>query len=146
MSQIFQDCTKNVSVIISQNKINSQDKFRYFKTTNRKLYDDEYSYYSSKDFYEVLYLNEKDELLEGSRTNIFIRKDNIWFTPSLESGALPGVYRKYFIEMHPEVSEKKLKIDDLVNADEILLTNALRGEVKVNKLFLTPNEYITYKK
>ena len=138
--------SKNVSVILSQNKINSQDKFRYFKTTNRKLYDDEYSYYSSKDFYEVLYLNEKDELLEGSRTNIFIRKDNIWFTPLLEFGALPGVYRKYFIEMHPEVSEKKLKIDDLVNADEILLTNALRGEVKVNKLFLTPNEYITYKK
>ena len=34
---------KNVSVIVSQNKINSQDKFRHFKTTNRKLYDDEYS-------------------------------------------------------------------------------------------------------
>jgi branched-subunit amino acid aminotransferase/4-amino-4-deoxychorismate lyase len=110
------------------------------------LYDAEYSYFSSKDLYEVLYLNEKDELVEGSRTNIFIRKDNIWFTPLLESGALPGVYRKYFIEMHPQVSEKKLKIDDLVNADEILLTNVLRGEVKVNKLFLTATEYISYEK
>ena len=47
---------------------------------------------------------------------------------------MPGVYRKYFIEMHPDVIEKNIKIEDLVNADELLLTNALRGEVKVNKL------------
>ena len=63
---------KNVSVVVSQNKINSQDKFRYFKTTNRKLYDEEYSRYNSKGFYEVLYFNERDELVEGSRTNLFL--------------------------------------------------------------------------
>ncbi len=75
--------TKNVSLIISQSKIDSTDKFRNFKTTNRKLYDDEYALYNLKGFYEVLYLNEKDEIAEGSRTNIFIGKDNNWFTPSL---------------------------------------------------------------
>jgi len=137
---------KNVSVIVSRNKINSQDKFRHFKTTNRKLYDEEYSMYSSKRFCEVLFLNEKDELAEGSRVDIFLRKANSWHTPSLESGALPGVYRKYFIEMHPDAIEKSLKVEDLANADELLLTNALRGEVKVNKLFLTPTEYISYEK
>ncbi|MFI5236921.1 MAG: aminodeoxychorismate synthase component I [Ignavibacteriales bacterium] len=135
---------KNISVIISQHKIISKDKFRYFKTTNRKLYDDDHSYNNSKGFYEVLYFNEREELAEGSRTNIFLRKENVWFTPSLESGALPGVYRKYYIEMHPEVSEKKLTIDDLVNADELMLTNALRGEVKVKKLFLNQQEFLTY--
>jgi para-aminobenzoate synthetase/4-amino-4-deoxychorismate lyase len=135
---------KNVSVIVSQNKINSKDKFRHFKTTNRKLYDEEYSRYSSKCFYEVLYLNEKDELAEGSRTNILIRKGNSWFTPSLNSGALPGIYRKYFIEKHQNVSEIKLIIEDLTNSDELFLTNALRGEVKVNKLSLNQSEFITY--
>ncbi len=135
---------KDISVIISQNKINSRDMFRHFKTTNRKLYDDEHLNYSSKRFYEVLYFNEREELAEGSRTNIFLRKENVWFTPSLESGALPGVYRKYFIEMHPGVTEKKLTIDDLVNADELMLTNALRGEVNVKKLFLNQQEFITY--
>jgi para-aminobenzoate synthetase/4-amino-4-deoxychorismate lyase len=135
---------KNVSVIVSQNKINSKDQFRYFKTTNRKLYDEEYSEYNSKGFYEVLYFNERDELVEGSRTNIFIKKENSWFTPSLESGALPGIYRKYFIDVHPNVIEKNIKIEEIVNADELFLTNALRGEVKVNKLFITPNEFISY--
>jgi para-aminobenzoate synthetase/4-amino-4-deoxychorismate lyase len=137
---------KNISVIISQSKIDSTDKFRYFKTTNRKLYDDEYALYNSKGFYEVLYLNEKDEIAEGSRTNIFLRKDNTWFTPNLESGALPGIYRKYFIGNNSEVSEKIIKVDDLLSADEVLLTNALRGEVIVQKLCITPDEYITYKK
>lgn len=140
------ELNQNISVIISQNKINSSDMFRHFKTTNRKLYDDEHLNHNSKGFYEVLYFNERDELAEGSRTNVFIRKENIWFTPSLESGALPGIYRKYFIEMHPEVSEIKLKIDDLINADELILTNVLQGEMKVSKLFVSPTEYISYEK
>jgi para-aminobenzoate synthetase/4-amino-4-deoxychorismate lyase len=137
---------KNVSVVVSQNTINSIDKFRHFKTTHRKLYDDEYSYFSSKGFYEVLYFNERDELAEGSRANIFFRKADSWYTPFLESGALPGVYRKYFIEKHRNVIEKNIKIEELVNADEMLLTNALRGEVRVGKLFIGDNEYITFHK
>jgi para-aminobenzoate synthetase/4-amino-4-deoxychorismate lyase len=140
------ELTNNVHVIFSKIKINSGDKFRYFKTTNRKIYNDEYKLIGLKGFYEILYFNEKDEVVEGSRTNIFIRRGNSWSTPSLESGALPGVYRKYFIGKYHNVSELKVKIEDLINADELLLTNALRGEVKVNKLFITPNEYITYKK
>ncbi len=85
-------------------------------------------------------------MAEGSRANIFLRKADSWYTPFLESGALPGVYRKYFIEMHRNVIEKNIKIEELVNADEMLLTNALRGEVRVSKLFIGDNEYITFHK
>lgn len=137
---------KNVSVILSQNKISSIDKFKCFKTTNRKLYDSEYAGFTPKGFYEVLFFNEKDELAEGSRTNIFLRKGNSWFTPPLDSGALSGVYRKYFIEKLPDISEKSIKVEDLISADELLLTNALRGEVKVKKLFIASDEYVIYKK
>jgi para-aminobenzoate synthetase/4-amino-4-deoxychorismate lyase len=135
---------KDISVIISQNKINSSDKFRYFKTTNRKLYDDEYKHFSSKCFFDVLYLNEKDEIAEGSRTNIFFRKGTNWFTPAIESGLLPGVYRKYFIETHPDTCEKNIRIEDLINADELFLTNAIRGELKVDKLFINSVEYVAF--
>jgi para-aminobenzoate synthetase / 4-amino-4-deoxychorismate lyase len=138
--------SKSIVVIISQNKINSTDKFRYFKTTNRKLYDDESAGFSAKGFYELIYLNEEEELAEGSRTNIFILKGTSWFTPPLDSGALPGIYRQYFIENNPNVYEKSIKLKDLIEADELLLTNALRGEVKVIKLFTSADEYITYKK
>lgn len=135
----------DISVIISQNKINSYDKFRNFKTTNRKLYDDEFAYYAAQGFYEVLYLNERDELAEGSRTNIFLRRGDLWYTPPLDSGALPGIYRQYFIENNLQTVEKRLRLDDLLTADELILTNALRGEVRVKKLFVTLNEYVVFK-
>jgi para-aminobenzoate synthetase/4-amino-4-deoxychorismate lyase len=133
-----------VSVIISKSKIDSRDKFRFFKTTNRKLYDDEYAYFNSNGFYEVLYLNEKENLVEGSRTNIFFRKENTWFTSSLESGVLPGIYRNKFMEIQGDVIEKNITLGELIEMDELLLTNAVRGEVKVDKLFITESEYIGY--
>jgi para-aminobenzoate synthetase/4-amino-4-deoxychorismate lyase len=135
---------KTASVIVSSNKISSKDKFRYFKTTNRKLYDENYSYYSSKGFNEVLFLNEKGEVAEGSRTNIFMRKENSWYTPHLDSGILPGIYRNYFIQKQANVLEKAIKLDDLSNSDEIVLTNAVLGETRVSKLFITPTEFFKF--
>lgn len=135
---------KNVSIILSENKIISTDKFRHFKTTNRKIYDEEYEKYSKQKFQEVIFLNEKDEIVEGSRTNIFIRMGNSWLTPPLNSGALPGVYRNYFLQNQPEALEKKLNLADLVKADEVILTNAVQGEIKVNRIYLTSDEFIAF--
>ncbi len=133
-----------VSMIISESRINSGDPFRYFKTTNRKLYDDEYSIFKSDGFYEVLYLNEREEVTEGSRSNIFLRKGNSWFTPPSTAGILPGIFRKYFMLTNSDVSEKSLRIEDLIKADELILTNALRGDIKVNKLFINQREFIEF--
>lgn len=137
----FPDTVKNINIIISDKKISSEDRFRYFKTTNRKLYDDEHKYYSNLGFGDVLYFNEKEQLAEGAITNVFIKKDNIWYTPAINCGILPGVYRKYFIEKNcGNVVEKEISKDELLNADEILLTNSLRGEIKVEKLFFGKEE------
>ncbi|MBK9099702.1 MAG: aminodeoxychorismate synthase component I [bacterium] len=135
---------KNVSIILSEHKVSSTDKFRHFKTTNRKIYDDEYEKYSKQKFREVIFLNEKDEIVEGSRTNIFIRIGNTWFTPSLSSGALPGVYRNYFLQNHPEALQQQLNLTDLVKADQVILTNAVQGEIKVSRIYLTSDEFITF--
>jgi para-aminobenzoate synthetase/4-amino-4-deoxychorismate lyase len=139
------DLTKindEIYVIFSQNCIKSEDKFRNFKTTNRKLYDEEYNIYSKQGFYEVIYLNEKGSLAEGSRTNIFFRQGDNWFTPPIDSGVLPGVYRNYFINQHPNTIEKEISPEQLNNFDEMVLTNAVRGAVTVNKIFFNLNEYI----
>jgi para-aminobenzoate synthetase/4-amino-4-deoxychorismate lyase len=140
----LQEPVGKVIVIISQSKIFSTDRFRYFKTTNRKLYDKEYAMHKSKGLYEVLYLNEKNKLAEGSRSNIFLKKGKQWFTPPLNSGALPGIYRKHFMEKNPEVSERNIKVEDLFNIDSLVLTNALRGEIKVSKVFINNNEFVEF--
>lgn len=137
---------KNIKVVLSERKISSVDKFRHFKTTNRKLYDEEYAKYLHSKFHEVLFLNEKDEVVEGSRTNLFIRLGKTWLTPSLNSGALPGIYRNYFMQKHPDVLEQGINVADLVNADEVILTNVVQGEIKVNRIYLTSDEYINLTK
>ena len=131
-----------IYVILSQNRIKSEDKFRNFKTTNRKMYDDEYNVYSKQGFYEVIYLNEKGSLAEGSRTNIFFRQGDNWFTPPIDAGVLPGIYRNYFIYQHPNTIEKDIGPEQLKNFNEMVLTNAVRGTVTVKKIFYNLNEYI----
>ena len=119
-----------IKVIVSEKKISSSNKFQHFKTTNRKLYDNEFSKYSSQGYFEILFLNEKDEIVEGSRTNIFIKKGNEWFTPPLSSGTLPGIYRNYFLKKE-KAEQSLLSLKDILSADEVWLTNSIIKEVKV---------------
>ncbi len=123
----------NIKIVVSENKINSQNKFQYFKTTNRRLYDAKYQKYSAKGFFDVIFLNEKNEVAEGSITNIFIRKGNSWFTPPLTSGILNGIYRSYLLNKN-DIKEKEIYLEDLLKADEIKLVNSVRGEIRVNQL------------
>lgn len=134
-----------VKIVLSKNRISSSNRFQYFKTTNRKLYDEEFSFYKAKGFFDVIYLNENDDVAEGSITNIFIRKGEVIVTPSLQCGILPGIYRRHFIRTHPEIKEKRISLDDLISADGIILTNSLRGEIIVDELFLDEREFIEYK-
>ncbi|WP_337872835.1 aminodeoxychorismate synthase component I [Ignavibacterium sp.] len=133
-----------VNIILSSNRINSRKKFQYFKTTNRKLYNEEYRHFKSKGFFDVIYLNENDDVAEGSITNIFIKKGEVILTPSLQCGILPGIYRRYYLRTHPEIKEKRISLDDLLTADEVILTNSLRGAVKVNSIYLNENEFIKF--
>ncbi|GAB6281472.1 MAG: aminodeoxychorismate synthase component I [Ignavibacterium sp.] len=134
----------NLSVIVSKKFINSKNVFQYFKTTNRKLYDSELKKYKSKGFEEIIFLNEKGEITEGSFTNIFIKKNDIYFTSPINSGILSGVYRKYFLIKNANSREMKLSIQDLINASEIILVNSVRKEMKVKKLFLNENEFKSF--
>jgi len=132
----------NVKIIISGKRISTQNKFQYFKTTKRKLYDDEYQKYSTKEFFDVIFLNEKDEVAEGSIANIFLRNGNKWFTPPITSGILNGIYRSHLLK-EKDYREKEISLEDLLKADEIKIVNSVRGEIKVNQLH-TSSEVIEY--
>ncbi len=126
--------TGKTNVIISKKRISSKNVYQYFKTSNRKLYDEEYAKYSNKGFFDVLFFNEKGELAEGAITNIFIRKGNDWFTPPINAGILPGIERSNFLENNTQVKEQIIRLEDLYEADEIVLTNSLRGKIVIDNL------------
>jgi para-aminobenzoate synthetase / 4-amino-4-deoxychorismate lyase len=132
---------KEIKVILSGRKTDSTNQFLYHKTTNRQLYEKEYSFYSPKGFFDILFFNEKDELTEGVISNVFIKTGSTWYTPPVNSGLLPGVYRNYFLKKNKNVSEKIIYYKDVINAGEILLTNSLRKKVKVEKLFINNMEF-----
>ena len=123
---------ENVKIVISDIKTDSNNLFLYHKTTERELYSKEFQSAVSAGYDEVIFFNEKDELTEGSISNIFLKKNNIWYTPKLESGLLPGIWRTSQIEKLSAI-EKKLYRNDLLNADEIIIGNSVRGTAKVAK-------------
>lgn len=90
-----------------------------------------YQLASQLGFDEAILLNRKGELVEGSRSNLFIVKDGILMTPSLRSGCLKGITREITIglakKMGIQCHERILKPIHLKQANEAFLTNSLIG-------------------
>lgn len=78
---------------------------------------------------EAVMLNYDGLVTEATVSNIFLVKGKTLFTPSLESGILPGVTRKVVLEMAEkmglEVAECEIRPEELYGADEAFLTNSL---------------------
>jgi para-aminobenzoate synthetase/4-amino-4-deoxychorismate lyase len=100
------------------------DRFRYHKTSRRELLDR--ARQERPDCDEVLFVNRRGELTEGSYHNLVLRLGGRLVTPRLESGLLPGVLRQELLE-RGEIGEAALYPDDLERAEEIWLINSLRG-------------------
>ena len=104
----------------------SEPLLRY-KTTYRPWYTKTIEWLPAHPhIFDLLYLNERGELCEGSRSNVYLRMDGDWYTPPVDSGCLPGVQRAELLDTG-RVEERVLTLADLHAADEIRLSNALRG-------------------
>jgi para-aminobenzoate synthetase/4-amino-4-deoxychorismate lyase len=79
-----------------------------------------------------LFLNERGELAEASRHNVFIEKGGALLTPPLAAGILPGIARQQILDdPQTKAIEATLSLEDLRAADRIWLTNSVRGLVEV---------------
>ena len=77
---------------------------------------------------EVLFVNERGELTEGSWTNLFVRRDGKLLTPPVACGLLSGTLRCELLDTRPdEVEEAVLRPPDLAQAEGVLLGNSVRG-------------------
>jgi branched-subunit amino acid aminotransferase/4-amino-4-deoxychorismate lyase len=108
-------------VAIAPARLDSHDPLLRHKTTRRALYE-EALLASGAD--EVVFLNERDEVCEGARTNLFVERDGVLLTPPVASGLLPGVLRAHLLA-EGRAREGILRLHDL--REEFFLGNALRG-------------------
>jgi para-aminobenzoate synthetase/4-amino-4-deoxychorismate lyase len=101
--------------------VQSTDLLLRHKTNWRELYDGEAARSGSD---EVLFQNERGEITEGARSNVFVERDGILLTPPLEAGVLDGRLRAELIA-EGKAREATLFPDDLANG--LFFGNSLRG-------------------
>lgn len=75
---------------------------------------------------EVLFVNERGELTEGSFTNLLMELDGRWFTPPVSAGLLNGLERGRLLQ-RGRVMEQTLRPADLRRGARIVLANSVRG-------------------
>ena len=112
---------------MSGERTSSSDAFLRHKTTRRELYDRSYHRARLAGYDDTIFTNERDEITEGAISNIFVVKAGRWFTPPLDCGVLPGIYRRYLLESQAGATERALTLDDLRQADQLYICNSVRG-------------------
>jgi aminodeoxychorismate synthase, component I, bacterial clade len=122
---------QRISFVLALDRVDSSDILLRHKTTARGLYDRALRRLETECF-DALFFNQREELTEGARSNVFLLKDGVWFTPPVESGLLNGIMRQEILCAMP-VRVRKLYRDDLLNADAVYLSNALRGLVTAKR-------------
>lgn len=104
----------------------SQPLLRY-KTTYRPWYEQAAQWLAAQpQVFDLVYMNGRGELCEGSRSNLYLKLDGRWYTPPLSCGCLPGVQRAELLD-HGQAHERVLPVGLLREAEGIRLSNALRG-------------------
>ncbi|WP_126285235.1 aminodeoxychorismate synthase component I [Burkholderia stagnalis] len=110
--------------------MHADDALLQHKTTRRADYDRAWQAAEALGCFDMLFVNERGEVTEGGRSNLFVKLDGQWVTPPLSSGVLPGVMRGVLLD-DPSfgATERVVTRDDLAHAQALLLTNALRGAI-----------------
>ena len=91
----------------------------------------------SQGFDEALMLDAEGNVAEGSGENFFIVKDNVLITPDLDA-SLDGITRRTILELAKELNInfeiKKLKVEDVLEADEAFFSGTAAEVVPINSL------------
>ncbi len=111
---------------IAEGLSKSIDSLSSLKSCNALIYAIAARQARSRKWNDILICNTHGNIIESSIANIFWIRDGSVFTPPLSEGCVAGVMRRYILERLPAVSERPLHINELLAADEVFLTNAVR--------------------
>ena len=117
-------------VKLSRQRIDPRDDHRYHKTTHRPVYQREREAAIAEGYDEVLFLNKRGELCEGTISNVFIETGGTLLTPPVSCGLLPGTLREELIASG-DCEERVLSLSDLRSAARVYVGNSVQGLVAV---------------
>ena len=105
-------------VELAPTPVDSSDRFLFHKTTRRRGGDN------------VIFWNERGEVTESSIANLVVPIDGELFTPPIECGLLPGVFRKHLLAQG-KIKERVITIKEFKTAKEIFLINSVRKWIRI---------------
>ncbi len=109
---------------LAADRLASTDLWLGVKSSNRASYDTARANLPAG-LDEVIFLNERDEVCDGTITTVFFDDGQGLFTPPLTSGLLPGVLRAEMLAAGV-LREKILRATDLGRV-QLMVGNSLRG-------------------
>lgn len=102
-----------------------------FKTKNGLIYVLASIAAKEKGLGDLLISNDKGGILESTSANLFVVSNGVLYTPGLDDGCLAGTMRMQIINLAIsngiKVYECNIMPQNLLVADEIFLTNAIKG-------------------
>jgi len=120
-----------VRLLLADEPVQSDALFLRHKTSIRSRYDAAWRAAESVGAFDTLFFNERGELTEGGRSNVFVRVKGRWYTPPLSAGLLPGVMRGVLLDDPAwNAIEVPITRETLSRAQEIVVCNALRGPLR----------------
>jgi len=117
-----------VNILLAPDATTADDLFLRHKSSVRARYDAAWRAAEAQGGFDMLFFNERGELTEGGRSNVFVRLDGRWHTPPLSCGLLPGVQRAAMLaDPAWNAQEAIITRAMLAQAEAIVVCNALRG-------------------
>ena len=113
-----------VEVALAPLGVAATDPRLFHKTTDRDFYD---APRRTSGAFELLFVNDRGELTEGSFTNLFVPRDDMLLTPPLAAGLLPGVLRAELLDQGAAVEAPLAPVD---LPAEFFIGNSLRGLIR----------------
>lgn len=128
----FPETDRQNRVGIVRGLVKNTDAYSDLKTSSRLIYHIARREAEDRGWTDALILNREGRIVESTIANIFWIRNKQAFTPPLNEGCVAGVMREQILSgkmtiQHLPVSEKALTIDEARSADQLLLTNAVRG-------------------
>ena len=84
---------------------------------------------------EALIVDARGDVVEGATSNVFVVKDGRVVTPPVDAGILAGITREHVLAVARAaaiaVDERRLRPEDLYDADEVFITSSIRELLSV---------------
>lgn len=114
------------------------DHFSHIKSNNYLAYSMAALWAKEQKMNDALLLNPYNRIADATIANVFIVKDGVIKTPAISEGCVSGVMRRHLLQSlrkaNMPVEETQLEVEDVLQASEIFLTNAIYGIKWVKQL------------